>query len=250
MGTNYNSGVSNLSPARHRRQKALVVERTNAVRASYERRRAEQAQQARDAAFDRALIQDTICKIKTALNFTVSECERPVWPSGDHRHPKILKQAFVDYAMRYFDPAQSEESFHEQLQYFTASWQIQQWVGARYTLVERIEFDGPWYRTPNRHDKQYPYWADVAYYLDMSRIELVVPEEDKEGLEESSHWRYLRLKPVSLSCAAPVDRETIDTVYQQVFSPEVQLAMADKIQGYVPGEMWWNRLWRFLTFWK
>jgi hypothetical protein len=188
MGFSYGQ-QDTVNPGRHRRQKAVVEQRAAGVREAFERRREEAAAALRKEQFNRACIQAVIVGIKTAMHFTVAECEQPVWPEGPWYKPRTFKPEFFERAMRYFNPAISEEFFHKQLQSFKEFWQIEHWIGGRYTIVENLEFDGPWYRTPNRHDVMFPNLPEEFYYFDMALIKLV-----KENDEDGDSWHYWKLK--------------------------------------------------------
>jgi hypothetical protein len=246
-----------VNPGRFRRQKALIKERAGTIRYLHERRREEAAAAERKAQFDRACVQAVIVGIKTALNFTVAECEQPVWPDSPWYKPKTFKPEFFERAMRYFDPAITEEFLHRELSAFKEFWQIEHWIGARYTIVEKMEYDGPWWRVPSRHDCHYPQWPEALYYFDMSRVKLVKDNEDDED-----SWKYWKLKTpedhldealksltelptnedglVNADDLAKAGRAA-NEVYRRVFSdPKLMQEMADKNQGYVHGHMWWN----------
>ena len=252
-----------INPGRHRRQKADVAQRASTIRAEYARRREEAAEAARKIAFDRACLQAVIVGMKTALGFTVAECEQPVWPDSPWLTPKTFEPEFYERAMRYFSPAITEEFFHEQLSYFKEFWRIEQYVKSRFTMVEKLEFDGPWWRTPDRVDARYPDFPEGAYYFDMSLIE--VGKYAQEGDDKDS-WKHWGLKPKeepvpsqnALDVHIHRQADAVSTgIIAEAFgisdvrvtkdkaryNPHSDLGMADKNQGYVPGEMWWNHLW-------
>lgn len=249
-----------VNPGRFRRQKAAITERVGTIQALYAKRREEAAAEARRIQFNRACLQAVIVGIKTALNFTVAECEHPVWPDSPWCTPKTFKPEFFERAMRYFNPAISEEFFHRELSAFKEFWQIEYWLGARYTIVENMEYDGPWWRVPSRADVKYPSLPTSHYYFDMTRVKIVKVDENA-----TDDWNYWKLKTPqeqldealkTLENLPPDAASLVNTdgfvkasseaneIYRRVFSdPKLMQEMADKNQGYVHGHMWWNRLW-------
>lgn len=231
-----------VNPGRFRKQKALIKARASGVQAAHAQRRENEAAAQRKAQFERACMQAVIVGIKTALNFTVAECELPVWPNSPWYTPKTHPPAFYERAVRYFDPNVTEEFLHTQFHAFKGFWEIDLWIGARHTIVESMEFDGPWWKVPSRYDVKYPMWPEEYYYFDMSRVTIIEKSEE----DDASNWRYWKLKPEEPTVPEPEpvwsdDRTVLDQAYQAMFNdPKLRLDMMDKNQGYVHGEMWWN----------
>jgi hypothetical protein len=248
-----------VNPGRFRRQKAAITERVGTIQALYAKRREEAAAEARRIQFNRACLQAVIVGIKTALNFTVAECEQPAWPDSPWYTPKTFKPEFYQRAMRYFDPAIAEEFFHKELSAFKEFWQIEEWVGARYTMVENMETDDPWWKIATRSNMKFPHWPEELYYFDMARIKFV----KEKCSDDEICWKHWKLKtpqehldealkslenlPTDAAGLVNADglvktSSEVNEIYRRVFSdPKLMQEMADKNQGYVHGHMWWNR---------
>jgi hypothetical protein len=240
-----------VNPGRHRRQKAKVAHTVQHVRDAYARRRAEQQHYERKYLFECSERFRLICGVKTALGMTIHQEELFRF---EHQHyiSKQYSDKYMEQATRYMDPAftleQCDGMFAEDR--FQYPWQVRSWIARRYTLVEYLEHPGPWFELSMRADIEFPAPEADNYWLDVVRVNT-----------DHADYRQWKLRPVKKSVApdphAVTDeqigaytysgRTALDQAYEAMINdPKTLLAMADKNQGYVHGDMWWNKLLRFL----
>lgn len=236
-----NSFEATVNPGRFRRQKATVTDRVIQVRTRYETIREQQQEAACKLAFDRACLQDLLCKIKEALKLPVQDDERPVWPEGPctfDSTAKTFTKEYVEQATRYFAPMTIEE-FDYQFRVVDQFWTLSSWIRGRLTVVETLEFNGPWYNVPSRLDGIFPQHGAETYFLDPARVDTSNPSWKE--------WKLIPLKELLKKAIGVAKATSKDTDGLNSHPPEGVVWNGMGSEHFTPRLTYWTRFKKWWT---
>lgn len=205
MGFSYGQ-PDTVNPGRFRRQKQKVHTYMTVVRKQRAKLAEEQARREdhwRHEFSDRVRV---IRQMKAVLGFPLIKHEG--WEYRSEILPvRMFRDETVEYALRYFDTSVTAEQFDQLMASMPAYWQVANWLFSRYTLVEKIEYDGKWYDIPTRVDTQYPRPDEFVYWVDTDKVDC-----------SGDSWKTWVLKPQPKpvetrdECSDPAPAKVIEPV--------------------------------------